>query len=60
MVTGAALFVGSGLLYWQGVSAVEDRSGAESMVGKREGQGAVGEFDVTEPLPVSLAAGEEI
>jgi len=60
MVTGAALFVGSGLLYWQGVSAVEDRSGAESMVGKREGEVAVGEFDVTEPLPVSLAAGEEI
>ena len=27
MVTGAALFVGSGLLYWQGLSAVEDRSG---------------------------------
>ncbi|UAL47068.1 class D sortase [Sutcliffiella horikoshii] len=60
MVTGAALFVGSGLLYWQGVSAVEDRSGAGSMVENREGEVAVGEFDVTEPLPVSLAAGEEV
>ncbi|WP_404429427.1 class D sortase [Sutcliffiella horikoshii] len=60
MVTGAALFVGSGLLYWKGVSAVEDRSGSGSMVEKREGKVAVGEFDLPEPLAVSLAAGEEI
>lgn len=54
MVTGAALFIGSGLLYWQGVSAVEDRSEFGSKVEEGGGQ----ELEV--PLAVSIAAGDEI
>lgn len=60
MVTGAALFVGSGLLYWQGVSAVEDRSEFGSKVEERGGQESDGEVELAEPLAVSLVAGEEI
>jgi len=53
MVTGAALFVGSGLLYWVGVSAVEDRS-------VDEGQEFNDGSGLTEPVAVSMAAGEKI
>lgn len=53
MGTGAALFIGSGLLYWQGVSAVEDRSGAE---GQEPSEGN----DLTETLVVSMVAGKEV
>lgn len=60
MVTGAALFVGSGLLYWQGVSAVEDRSEFGSKVEERGGQESSGEDELAEPMAVSLVAGEEI
>ncbi|KPB05838.1 hypothetical protein AAV98_05165 [Bacillus sp. CHD6a] len=56
MVTGAALFVGSGLLYWQGVSAVEDRAKLE--------RGPVEKLplreDLTEFQTVAIAVGEQI
>ncbi|WP_187443800.1 sortase [Sutcliffiella horikoshii] len=54
MGTGAALFIESGLLYWQGVSAMEDRSEFGSKV--EEG----GRQDLEVPLAVSIAAGDEI
>ncbi|NMH71494.1 class D sortase [Bacillus sp. RO2] len=58
MVTGAALFVGSGLLYWQGVAAVEDRAVLE--------QETVEELtlrerkDYTELKTAAITIGEEI
>ncbi|NLP51904.1 class D sortase [Bacillus sp. RO1] len=60
MVIGAALFVGSGLLYWQGVSAVEDRVDLSERLEKKERQVSGGEPDMTKTQAVSLAAGEEI
>ncbi|WP_010197357.1 class D sortase [Bacillus sp. m3-13] len=54
MGTGAVLFVGSGLLYWQGVSAVEEKSKIGSKVEEGGGQ----EWAV--PLAVNIAAGDEI
>jgi sortase A len=58
MVTGAALFVGSGLLYWQGVSAVEDRAELEQETVEeltlRERE------DYTELQTAAIAVGEEI
>ena len=53
---GAALFVGSGLLYWQGISAVEERSGRADSVEELSSSGLE---DLEElPLTESGVAGE--
>lgn len=71
-VVGAALFVGSGLLYWQGISAVEERTGrsdtgeefsSSGLEDLRLGESRVageGERGESVEVEAKVAVGEEI
>ncbi|WP_339147915.1 MULTISPECIES: class D sortase [unclassified Sutcliffiella] len=68
-VVGAALFVGSGLLYWKGISAVEERSdtveefSSSGLEDLRLGESRVaeeGEHGESVEVEAKVAVGEEI